>query len=216
MVHDTRVCRCHNFVVGKSPDWLRRSCRFASLAIPLLNIVQILSFLGAIHWGLEFSRYGNTSSRRRYLLGLGASLVAWPTVLFPYEYALGAQFLGFTGMYFADASLASQGLAPPWYGTYRFILTLVVGVAIVISFIGRGEVEVARSGSHRNLAETGQQDGRERIKRYESEKAKAWDQKKKEDEERKKREQEEEAKKHEEELKKNLEKNGKTKTEEDE
>ena len=33
-----------------------------------------------------------------------------------------------------------MGWTPPWYGTYRFILTFVVGASIVLSLIGRGQV----------------------------------------------------------------------------
>lgn len=40
----------------------------------------ILSFLAAIHWGLEFAGYGNRKSVRRYAIGLIAPALAWPTV----------------------------------------------------------------------------------------------------------------------------------------
>ena len=40
----------------------------------------ILSFLGAIHWGLEFAGYGGRKSVRRYAIGLIAPALAWPTV----------------------------------------------------------------------------------------------------------------------------------------
>ena len=40
----------------------------------------ILSFLGAIHWGLEFAGYGGRKSFRRYAIGLIAPALAWPTV----------------------------------------------------------------------------------------------------------------------------------------
>lgn len=58
----------------------------------------------------------------------------------PVEYALISQFAGFTGLYFADTKATRKGWAPPWYGTYRFVLTFVVGVSIVISLIGRREI----------------------------------------------------------------------------
>ena len=34
-----------------------------------------------------------------------------------------------------------MGWTPPWYGTYRFILTFIVGASIVLSLIGRGQVQ---------------------------------------------------------------------------
>lgn len=33
-----------------------------------------------------------------------------------------------------------KGWAPPWYSTYRFVLTFIVGASIVITLIGRGQI----------------------------------------------------------------------------
>lgn len=101
---------------------------------------QILSFLGAIHWGLEYAGYGGHHSYRRYAIGVAAPAVAWPTMLMPIEYALISQFAGFTALYFADTRATVKGWAPPWYATYRFVLTFIVGASIVLSLIGRGEI----------------------------------------------------------------------------
>ncbi|KAL8920145.1 MAG: hypothetical protein Q9172_004627 [Xanthocarpia lactea] len=100
----------------------------------------IISFLGAIHWGLEWAKYGGTHGYRRYAYGVIAPAVAWPTLLFPVEYALIAQFTAFTFLYFADARACVRGWTPHWYMTYRFVLSFVVGASIVISLIGRGQV----------------------------------------------------------------------------
>ncbi|KAL9100887.1 MAG: hypothetical protein Q9163_003798 [Psora crenata] len=100
----------------------------------------IISFLGAIHWGLEWAKYGGVHSYRRYAYGVVAPAVAWPTILLPVEYALIAQFSAFVFLYFADARAVVRGWAPHWYSTYRFVLTFVVGASIVISLIGRGQI----------------------------------------------------------------------------
>lgn len=103
-------------------------------------LFQMLSFLGAIHWGLEYAGYGGNQGYRRYAIGCAMPAIAWPTMLMPIEWALITQFVAFTGLYFADARASVKGWAPPWYATYRFVLTLVVGVSIVVSLIGRGEI----------------------------------------------------------------------------
>jgi len=100
----------------------------------------IISFLGAIHWGLEWANYGGHVGYPRYMIGVLAPAVAWPSVLLPVQYALIAQFLAFNFLYYADSRASRRGWAPPWYGTYRFVLTFIVGVAIVVSLIGRGEL----------------------------------------------------------------------------
>ena len=69
-----------------------------------------------------------------------APAVAWPTLLFPIEYALISQFLAFTFLYYADAIAVTRGRAPHWYSTYRFVLTFFVGGSIVASLIGRGQI----------------------------------------------------------------------------
>jgi hypothetical protein len=107
--------------------------------------MQILSFLGAIHWGLEYAGYGGYHSYRRYAFGVIAPAVAWPTMLMPIEYALITQFLAFNFLYFADTRATVRGWAPPWYATYRFVLTFVVGASIVVSLIGRGQI-IAKDG----------------------------------------------------------------------
>jgi hypothetical protein len=101
---------------------------------------QIISFLGAIHWGLEYAGYGGHHSYRRYIYGVIAPAVAWPTIFMPVEYALITQFLAFNFLYFADARATVRGWFPPWYSTYRFVLTFLVGASIVVSLVGRGQI----------------------------------------------------------------------------
>jgi len=74
------------------------------------------------------------------MIGVLAPAVAWPTTLMPVEYALIAQFLAFNALYYADTRASRKGWAPPWYGTYRFVLTFIVGAAIVVSLVGRGQI----------------------------------------------------------------------------
>ena len=42
----------------------------------------ILSFLGAVHWGLEMAQYGGKHGYQRYALSILAPVLAWPTVCF--------------------------------------------------------------------------------------------------------------------------------------
>jgi len=100
----------------------------------------IISFLGAIHWGLEYAGYGGVHSYRRYMYGVIAPAVAWPTIFMPVEYALLAQFTALIFQYFADARATVKGWFPPWYATYRFVLTFLAGASIVLSLVGRGQI----------------------------------------------------------------------------
>ncbi|KAI1421252.1 hypothetical protein F5Y12DRAFT_768898 [Xylaria sp. FL1777] len=106
----------------------------------------IISFLGAVHWGLEYAEKvpDHTRARFRYGIGVAAPIFAWPTLFLPVEFALTSQFAAFVALYFTDARATVHGWAPAWYSTYRFALTAVVGVAIAISLIGRAKVGDAR------------------------------------------------------------------------
>ncbi|KAK3079177.1 hypothetical protein LTS18_005549 [Coniosporium uncinatum] len=125
---------------------LLMSERSAELLLHILEPLQIgygaviISFLGAIHWGLEWAGYGGYHGYPRYAIGVIAPAVAWPSILFPVEYALISQFLAFNFLYYADTRAAVRGWTPPWYGTYRFVLTFIVGASIVVSLIGRGQI----------------------------------------------------------------------------
>ena len=61
-------------------------------------------------------------------------------MLMPVEYALISQFLAFNMFYSVDAKACTNGWTPPWYSSYRFILTFIVGSSLVLSLIGRGQV----------------------------------------------------------------------------
>ena len=75
---------------------------------------SILSFLGAIHWGLEWAGYGGYQGYKRYAIGVVAPMVAWSTLLMPVEGALIGQFLGFVGLYYVDTRtfLSTPPLSP--------------------------------------------------------------------------------------------------------
>ncbi|EFR03777.1 hypothetical protein MGYG_06777 [Nannizzia gypsea CBS 118893] len=108
----------------------------------------ILSFLGAIHWGMEWAGYGGKHGFRRYATGVVAPAVAWPTLLLPVEYALITQFFAFTFLYYNDTRAAVKGWVPSWYGMYRFVLTFVVGASIVCSLVGREQLASHFTSEH--------------------------------------------------------------------
>ncbi|KAI0401726.1 hypothetical protein F4802DRAFT_578905 [Xylaria palmicola] len=159
----------------------------------------IISFLGAIHWGLEYAAKTPDRARTRFRYGIGvlAPIFAWPTLFLPVEFALTSQFAAFVALYFADARATVRGWAPAWYSTYRFALTAVVGVAIAISLIGRAKVGDASprltglsEKFHQRHGEEDYTEKWQKLERKDIEKSK----KKQEEAERKKEEEEKAAK----------------------
>ncbi|PWY93383.1 hypothetical protein BO94DRAFT_510844 [Aspergillus sclerotioniger CBS 115572] len=135
-------------------DGLLFSGQSAELMLHMIEPIQvgygavILSFLGAVHWGLEWAGYGGKYGYKRYAAGIVAPAVAWPTLLLPVEYALISQFLAFTFLYYNDARAAALGRAPAWYGMYRFVLTFIVGASIVASLVGREQIAGTLTTEH--------------------------------------------------------------------
>ncbi|CBQ70007.1 conserved hypothetical protein [Sporisorium reilianum SRZ2] len=96
----------------------------------------LLSFLGAIHWGFEFSKYGGRIGNARYAIGVLPLILGWPTTLLAPQMALIAQWASFVAVWFIDLRATSAGWVPKWYSTYRFWLTLAVGSSIIATLAG--------------------------------------------------------------------------------
>ncbi|RPD56343.1 hypothetical protein L226DRAFT_615526 [Lentinus tigrinus ALCF2SS1-7] len=91
----------------------------------------LLSFLGALHWGFEFAGYGGHKHYPRLLLGAAPVVFGWSTLALEPVYALIAQWVGFTSLWWADLRATSAGWTPKWYSQYRFYLSILVGTCII-------------------------------------------------------------------------------------
>lgn len=160
----------------------------------------IISFLGAVHWGMEYTEKVPNPARTKFRYGLGvlASVVAWPTLFMPVDFALTAQFGAFVMLYFADARATVRAWAPSWYGTYRFALTAIVGFAIFISLVGRmkvGDAKPRLTGLNEKLhSRQGEEDYTKKWQDLEEEEKEKVRKEKEEEEKKKKKEEEAKAK----------------------
>ncbi|OSD08319.1 hypothetical protein PYCCODRAFT_1429391 [Trametes coccinea BRFM310] len=91
----------------------------------------LLSFLGALHWGFEFAGYGGNKYYPRLLLGAAPVVFGWSTLALEPTHALIAQWIGFTGLWWADLRATGAGWTPKWYSQYRFYLSILVGTCII-------------------------------------------------------------------------------------
>ena len=64
---------------------------------------------GALHWGMEFAGLGGTKGYLRLALGAAPVIYAWPTLALEPTMALIAQWVGFTGLWYADLRATSAG-----------------------------------------------------------------------------------------------------------
>lgn len=117
------------FIVGTAYLWSGTIVYAQVVANALVGYgAVILSFLGAVHWGLYLLQ--PTLGGLRLVLGVTPSLIGWGAVLLA---LLGAPVLavvllivGFTGIYMVDWQTVQQGVMPRWYGRLRIRLTAVV------------------------------------------------------------------------------------------
>lgn len=92
---------------------------------------MILSFLGAVHWGLAMRddrHYG------WYIWSIAPALMGWATLLvFDIQIRLMALIPLFTLAWAIDRIAAKQGLIPPWYMQLRTGLTIgaIAGLALM-------------------------------------------------------------------------------------
>ena len=91
----------------------------------------ILSFMGAIHWGLVMWR-NDDQSRNWYVISVLPALVAWIALMLPSLPALTLLAVAFVSIYGFDRSAVSAGIAPPWYRTLRVPLTSMVVALLLI------------------------------------------------------------------------------------
>lgn len=133
----------------------------------------ILSFLGAIHWGFEFSKYGGEIGYQRLIVGTLPLLAAWPTTFLTHGLAIVAQWFAFTGTWVLDQRATTLGWTPAWYATYRFYLSIIVGFSIIGTLAGESYYGEG-FGSAAQLA-TAKLEALEKRERIAAEQAKDYD-----------------------------------------
>ena len=90
----------------------------------------ILSFIGALHWGLAMT-LPELSERQRsawFAWSVVPALIAWPAVLFSPPLAAPLLVFGFIAHYLQDRRLARQAKLPGWYLPLRLRLSSVAVV----------------------------------------------------------------------------------------
>jgi hypothetical protein len=123
--------------------------------VPVPRLVQaviaygavILSFLGAVHWGLALADDrlavpGHARTLRlRLALGVLPALVGWAALLIPMVasplLALVVLLIGFVLTVLAEARATRDGLMPPGYMRLRWLLTAVVMLCLLAILLAR-------------------------------------------------------------------------------
>lgn len=124
------------FAAGAAGTWLLADPRReAALFLLAAYAAVILSFMGAVHWGLALREAGGPPAR-----ALGASVVpallAWFALSIPPAAGLVVMAVGFAGVYVLDVRAVAAGMAPAWYPRLRVPLTAAVLACLGIAMAG--------------------------------------------------------------------------------
>ena len=120
------------FIVFSTGTWMTLPLMENAHAALMTYAAIILSFMGAIHWGLAMSQ--NSSHANLQLAGsVVPALLGWLALLIPMLYGYGLLALSFVVLYVADRLAGNQGLVPSWYLPMRVKLTTVVVLCLAIA-----------------------------------------------------------------------------------
>ncbi|MBT8129220.1 MAG: DUF3429 domain-containing protein [Gammaproteobacteria bacterium] len=120
------------FIVFSTGTWMTLPLMENAHTALMTYAAIILSFMGAVHWGLAMSQ--NSSHANCQLAGsVVPALLGWLALLIPMLYGYGLLVLSFVVLYFADRLAGDKGLVPSWYLPMRVRLTTVVVVCLVIA-----------------------------------------------------------------------------------
>lgn len=125
------------FVAGAVGFWLLPP-RWAAHALDaqVFYAVAVLSFLGAVHWGVALAD-GIDADRLWPRLGWGVvpALVAWVAALMTALPALAVLMAGFGAAYLVDIRARGRGELPGWYLGLRRRATAVVLLSLGASLL---------------------------------------------------------------------------------
>jgi hypothetical protein len=111
-----------------------------ALSAQMAYAACILSFMGAVHWGLAMAGVGASDARaamtwERLGWSVMPALVAWASMLLPALPGLVVLIVTFALLFHGDLLAIRLGLAPPWYRFLRRPLTVLVIVCLGLSLI---------------------------------------------------------------------------------
>ncbi len=124
------------FVMGAALVWIVRADVHAYVALALSTYAAlILSFLGAIHWGLAMRQPAADTSVWVWVWGVVPALVAWPAAVMPPDAGLVIHGLMLLACYAVDRRLYPAHGVSAWL-TLRFRLSTVAALACFLGAAG--------------------------------------------------------------------------------
>lgn len=108
------------FAAGAALVWVGDAALRGDLAFALSAYAAVvISFIGAIHWGLAFARAGSQSGA--FVWGVVPSLVAWAALLVPPRFGLVVEAAALIGCYVVDRVTYPRHGVAAWLPLRRWL-----------------------------------------------------------------------------------------------
>lgn len=98
----------------------------------------ILSFLGAVHWGVALARGAGRMQSRRMAWAVVPALGGWGALFLPGGVSQAVLMAGLAAAYWVDRRQVAGGWFPAWYGSLRFALSVGAIVALALGVLAAG------------------------------------------------------------------------------
>ncbi len=122
------------FITFSFASWLPDIASLDVIEILIAYAAVILSFMGAIHWGIAMSNVNQHQSEHLFASVIPA-LIAWPALLLPQITALLILLISYVVLFAYDwASQTSQAF-PDWYIPMRKKLTIIVTLCLTAALL---------------------------------------------------------------------------------
>ena len=122
------------FIIFSIGSWIEIPYLYNTIYVLITYAAIILSFMGAIHWGMAMSKTDNKQNKY-FITSVIPALAAWFSLLIPEFFSLIVLLIGFILLISYDLAVEKPQGFPNWYIPMRIKLTFVVLLSLVSALL---------------------------------------------------------------------------------
>ena len=122
------------FIIFSIGSWIEIPYLYNTIYVLITYAAIILSFMGAIHWGMAMSKTDNKQNKY-FITSVIPALAAWFSLLIPEFFSLIVLLIGFILLISYDLAVEKPQGFPNWYIPMRIKLTFVVSLSLVSALL---------------------------------------------------------------------------------
>lgn len=122
------------FIIFSIGSWIEIPYLYNTIYVLITYAAIILSFMGAIHWGMAMSKTDNKQNKY-FITSVIPALAAWFSLLIPEFFSLIVLLIGFILLISYDLAVEKPQGFPNWYIPMRIKLTFVVLLSLISALL---------------------------------------------------------------------------------